>query len=79
MNSHLLDPKFIMLAGVVILVIAGAGLAVRARTPEYDCRPAAKIRARVRTRGADVWVRTKSRSETSGSSGAGWNARHPRS
>src|ERR1700686_4928125 len=46
-------------------------LAVRAKTKEYDCRPTAKVWARVRASGAEAWIRTKSRSKTSGSPGAG--------
>ena len=38
MNLNLLDPKLIALAAVVILIIAVACLAVRAKTQEYDCR-----------------------------------------
>src|SRR5450756_1182499 len=36
-----------------------AGLAVRAKTQEYDRRPAAKVWARVRAGGAETWVGTK--------------------
>src|ERR1035438_229719 len=48
----------------------GAGVAVRAKTQEYDGRAAAKVRARVRASRAEAWVRTKSRSETGESPGS---------
>ena len=71
MNLSLPDPKLIVLVAVVILIIAVLALAVRAKTQEYDCRPAAKVRARIRAGGAEAWIRTKSRSEISRSREAG--------
>ena len=71
MNLNLTDPKVIVVAAVVILVIAVLASAVRAKTKEYDCGPAAKVWARVRAGGAEAWVRTKSRSEIGGSREAG--------
>ena len=76
MNEHLLDPKFILLAGVVILVIAVlAWMYVRKRRsttaglrqkfgPEYE--RAVLV----------AWVRTKSRSEIGGSREADRKAQH---
>jgi len=66
-----MDPKIIVLAALVILIIAVlAWFNVRKRR-EYDCRSTAKVWARIRAGGAEARVRTKSRSETSGSPGAG--------
>ena len=76
MNLNLLDPKFIMLAAVVILVIAVSRLGVCAKAQEYDRRPAEEIWARVRSGSAEAWVRTKSRSEIRGSREAGRKAQH---
>ena len=42
MNEHLLDPKFIMLAGVVILVIAVVAWMYVQKTQKYDCRTCGK-------------------------------------
>ena len=71
MNLNLLDPKLIVLAAVVILIIAVlAWLYVRKRrSTTADLRQ--EIWARVRAGGAGAWVRTKSRSEISGSREAG--------
>jgi hypothetical protein len=45
MNLDLLDPKVIVLAAVVvILIIAGAVWLYVPTTQEYHCRPAAKVR-----------------------------------
>ena len=71
MNLNLLDPKLIVLAAVVILVIAVlAWLYVRKRR-STTAGLAAKVWARVRPSGAGAWVRTKSRSEIGGSREAG--------
>jgi len=43
MNLNLQDPKLIVVAAVVILVIAVLAWLYVAKTQEYDCRPAAKI------------------------------------
>ena len=79
MNINLSDPKFIVLAAVVILVIAVlAWVYVRKRRsttaglrqkfgPEYERAV------------QEAWVRTKSRSETSGSPGEGGEAQDSRS
>jgi hypothetical protein len=65
MNKYLLDPKFIMLAGVVILVIAVvAWLCVQKRRSTTG-GPATKVWPRVRASGAEAGVRTKSTSEPS--------------
>ena len=47
MNLNLMDPKLIVLAAVVILLIAVLALAVHAKTQKYDCRPAAKVWTRI--------------------------------
>ena len=67
MNLNLSDPKFIVLAAVVILVIAVLKLGPyvrKRRSTSADLRQ--KVWARIRAGGAEAWVRTKGRSETGG-------------
>ena len=80
MNLNLMDPKLIVLAAVVVILIIAvlAWLYVRKRrSTTADLRQ--EIWARVRSGGAEAWVRTKSRSEISGSREAGGKAQHSRS
>jgi hypothetical protein len=49
MDLNLLDPKLIVLAAVVIPIIA---VLAWLYVPEYDCRPTAKVWARVPAGGA---------------------------
>src|SRR5579859_5403154 len=55
-----------------------AGLAVCAKTPEYNRKPAKEIWARVRSRGAGAWGGTKSGIGVGGSREAGGKTQHSR-
>ena len=71
MNLNLLDPKLIALVAAVIVIIAVlAWLYVRKRRSTTDDLRQ-KFGPRVRSGGAEAWVRKKSTIEISGSREAG--------
>ena len=71
MNEHLLDPKFIMLVGVVILVIAVLAWLYLQKRRSTTAGLRQKFGARVRASGEAAGDRTKGRSETRRSPAAG--------
>ena len=70
MNEHLLDPKFIMLAGVVILVIAVLAWLYAQKRRSTTATLRQKFGPEYERAVLAAGVRTKSRSETSESPGA---------